>query len=130
IYGNFGSGTTDVLEKMPRLVGGLPPNAADLTVTPYQVNNAHACVVAAGTRTVYCWGSNAAGELGHDPSADDDCPSIAGCTTCPSLGACSACTLVKCQSNPMPVKDMSMMNFDHVLEVRAGYETTCALRDD
>lgn len=65
---------------------------------------------------IRCWGGNANGELGHDPSTDP-------ISACHDNGG-------PCNPNPTFVRAADGSDFDHATAVSVGGAGACALRDD
>ncbi|MBX3189600.1 MAG: hypothetical protein KF819_21420 [Labilithrix sp.] len=61
----------------PTRVLGLPPAAVLASGSNF------ACVIAKGDASVWCWGRNTLGQLGHDPSTDLLCQTSDRCTPTP-----------------------------------------------
>jgi len=109
-------GNRDVVgaTSIPHRVTSLPPSMHVAT----SHSNRHTCAVTSQNGGVWCWGFDAAGELGHPAVLDKDCGGHCTFTPIPV-------------STPIDQGDASISQpFDGVTEVRPAYTFTCALRAD
>jgi alpha-tubulin suppressor-like RCC1 family protein len=102
--------TFDSLSGGPSLIPGIG-DAVDVSASTATGGRSMACAVRRDT-TVWCWGANAAGSLGHDQALDHVCESAA------------------CSPTPRAVATESGTALDHVASVRTGELSACVLRGD
>jgi alpha-tubulin suppressor-like RCC1 family protein len=84
------------------------------------INETHACAVIGGT--VWCWGSNTRGQLGHAPNTLGDITSSDGGPSCYLGGPCNP--------TPTQVTDGTGSALTNVTLLAGGGRAMCALRGD
>jgi alpha-tubulin suppressor-like RCC1 family protein len=111
-YGELGSGKIGTRSAKPVPVTGMGGGVIDISASAYGY---HTCAVKTDG-TVWCWGQNTRGALGHDKALDDACavPGQAGVT-------------VACNVTPTQVKVDKDHPLSGVSAVQAGYLATCAM---
>jgi len=105
LYGELGTGDTTA-RTYPTEVAGL--DQVTKVVAEYETT----CALRTNG-SVYCWGLSQQGQVGiGDPATNTDCPSIG------------------CKVTPARVQVAGNQYLDSVIDIQAGYEGTCAERQD